>query len=231
MTKQKKNQVSDKALAEFARVNSWRHQMDNSRGLDGWDNYSGDDLGEKIVVLSTSRDADIMTESNFDSALEMLGGESKHVEVEQVGHWACGWIKMILVNPKSKKHLKIAYEIRKALEDYPVLDDSDFNDREYEYQSNYANEAKDDLAEALTLHFGIAGGPMLTKLAFELNMTCQRNCGNDACLNIYKMRAPDAYDVERLADCLRWMEWEFAKSTKYQALVRRVQAYQAKAVA
>lgn len=227
----KKIKATEAQLKEFARVNSWAYQMDNSRGLDSWDNYSGDSLGALVVVISKSRDSEILAESNFESALEMLGGESKQVEVHHVGHWACGWIKFITVNPKSKKHLKIAYEISKALEHYAVLDDSDYSDRENEYQSNYADDAKADLAEALTLHFGIASGPTLLKIAYELNMECQSYYGNDSCINVYKMRAPDARDVERVAKMLSQMSYRYEGSTKFAALVRRVESYKIQAVA
>ena len=127
-----KKKIAKSDLMKFAAENSWEKSMMSS-GMDSFSNYSGPNLGDLVVVLGTSRDADILSVSNFESALEMLGGESKNVMVEQFGHWASGWFKLILVNPEALSKLQIAYEIKKAIEDYPVLDDSDYSEREAEY--------------------------------------------------------------------------------------------------
>jgi hypothetical protein len=82
-----------------------------------------------IVLLCRSRDASLLDESNFASAVESLGGESETLEIVRFGHWAVGWIEHILLHPS---RLSEAEEIECALEDYPVLDDSDFSEREQE---------------------------------------------------------------------------------------------------
>ena len=49
----------------------------NPSGLDSLDNYAGEIPEDKWhVVLTQSRDSDILTKSNWAVALEELGGES-----------------------------------------------------------------------------------------------------------------------------------------------------------
>jgi hypothetical protein len=122
---------SESKLKAFAKEHSFKDRMSKG-GLDSYNNYIGPDLGDMVIVYSKSRDSDLMVQSNFDVALDMLGGEGRYVEVHNFGHWGCGWIEAILVNPKSKTKLKKAYAIRKSLEDYPLLDDSDYSERELE---------------------------------------------------------------------------------------------------
>lgn len=213
-------------IQQFAKENSWENKMNKSQGLDSWNNYSGPNLGDWVVVLGRNRDSEILDNSNFDCALERLGGEGKHVKVERFGHWGCGWFELILVNPKSKSKLQIAFDIKQDLKKYPVLDESDFSEREFEYQSNYAEQAQEDLAEALKVHFGIA---RLTKIAYELNIECQMYYGNDCCINIYKNRKPDAGDIEQLKTCLKQMTYQGNKwenKRLFQKLVKAVEAYQ-----
>jgi len=196
-------------LKQFASENSWQNQMDRSKGLDGWSNYGGPSLGHVVVVpgVSRSRDSEIHSESNFESALEMLGGESETVEVHRFGHWGCGWYELILIDPKDRAALKIAHKIAEQLKGYPLLDEDDFNEREYEYHLDFANGAKKDLASALCLHLGLPAGLAKTDamldLARELNIECQRGYGNDSCINVYKVRDPDEYDWKRVEECLR----------------------------
>ena len=70
----------------------------------------------------------------------MLWGESEHVQVCRFGHWGPGWIEIIIVDPNHEPTLDKAGGIICALEDYPVLDDNDFSEREYEAaQSTWEN--------------------------------------------------------------------------------------------
>jgi hypothetical protein len=82
-----------------------------------------------VVPCGTNRDADCLTESNYYSALEALGGEGDDVEVLEFGHWACGWFSIIIVRPNTEAH-KTAEEIESALADYPILDEIDCSERE-----------------------------------------------------------------------------------------------------
>lgn len=85
-----------------------------------------------VLPCGRNRDSGILSESNFHVALESLGGEGDHVEVHRFGHWACGWFEIIVIDPSSQEHVKKAEEIEASLENYPILDGSDFSEREWE---------------------------------------------------------------------------------------------------
>ncbi len=98
-----------------------------------------EDRQDWLVSLSRNRDSDTLTESNFAVALDTMGGESDTVEVHRFGHWACEWFEIILVCPGTSA-AKEAEEIEAALADYPVLDDTDFSEREQaEADQTWAN--------------------------------------------------------------------------------------------
>jgi hypothetical protein len=78
-----------------------------------------------------NRDSDALAESNFYCALEAMGGESDDVEVHRFRHWANGWYEIVLVRPGSEAE-QIAIKLQGKLEDYPVLDEDDFSQREME---------------------------------------------------------------------------------------------------
>lgn len=107
-------------------------------------NYSGADFSDYFQGPAQHRDSNLLDQSNFVSALEMLGGESKTVIVQRCGHWAVGWTEQILVHKSDKKAVKKLSEILEFLEEYPILDESEFSERELQYQQDtfdiYAKE-------------------------------------------------------------------------------------------
>ncbi|MDM7992983.1 MAG: hypothetical protein QUS11_06675 [Candidatus Fermentibacter sp.] len=89
-----------------------------------------DDREDWIVVPVThDRDSGPRAESNFASALDMLGGESDTVEVHRFGHWGPGWFEIILAHPSLSGKVE---EIESALANYPILDEMDLSERESE---------------------------------------------------------------------------------------------------
>jgi hypothetical protein len=89
------------------------------------------DRQDWLVVIGRNRDSDCADESNFAAALERLGGESETVEVHRFGHWACGWIEIIIVAPEGPQAVE-AYRIEDDLDVYPLLDENDHSEREAE---------------------------------------------------------------------------------------------------
>ncbi len=89
-----------------------------------------------FVVACQHRQSDILTRSNWRVAVGMLGGEGKEVVIERLGHWAVGWIEYMLVAPGSSK-IQIAETIEKNLADYPVLDDMDYSNLQFEEANNF----------------------------------------------------------------------------------------------
>jgi hypothetical protein len=94
------------------------------------------DQQDWFVVIGRNRDSGHLDNSNFDSALASMGGESDDVEIHNFGHWACGWLEIIIVRPNTDAS-RTAEEIRERLENYPVLDEHDYCEREYEAAAEY----------------------------------------------------------------------------------------------
>lgn len=77
-----------------------------------------------VVPVMRTRDSEALAQSNFKTALEILGGEGEDVEVHRFRHWGPGWFEIILVRPDTNAEME-GIGIEGALEDYPVLDDAD----------------------------------------------------------------------------------------------------------
>ena len=104
--------------------------MFNPSGLDSEANYAGDRPDPCWLCLMThNRDSELLTESNWDTALQQLGGEGDDVQIFRFGHWACGWWEALTVKAGTQSET-VAQEIADALADYPVLDEEDFSERE-----------------------------------------------------------------------------------------------------
>ena len=87
--------------------------------------------GWYIVPCSRTRDSEALEESNFESALNQLGGEGNNVEVHRFKHWGFGWYENILVRGDTPQY-EIAEGIESALKGYPVLDEIDYCKREWQ---------------------------------------------------------------------------------------------------
>jgi hypothetical protein len=90
-----------------------------------WPDYYSAGVGQ-------SRDSAALETSNFRSMLKALGGESETVIVVRESHWAVGWVEWIAIHSTDEKALEIADRLRGGMEDYPVIDESDFSEVEDE---------------------------------------------------------------------------------------------------
>lgn len=86
--------------------------------------------------IGRSRDSDCLEESNFHTMLATLDGESDVVTVVRESHWAVGWVEWIAIEADgtdaSDQALRAADEQQERLQNYPVLDEDDFCEREME---------------------------------------------------------------------------------------------------
>lgn len=94
-----------------------------------------------VIADTKHRDSDALGRSNFrtmKAALESLDevknwkGEEAPVQEEESSHWAVGWVLRLIVDPACEAAVKRAQELNEALEDYPVLDETDFSSEEQE---------------------------------------------------------------------------------------------------
>lgn len=104
-------------------------------------NYIGETYYDYFVILGKHRDSDSLTRSNFDVALEMLGGESETVIIVRSSHWAVGWIEGLFVHESDKVSLEIAEEISESLVQYPVLDGEHWYSLQYNEICEYWEHA------------------------------------------------------------------------------------------
>ncbi len=98
-------------------------------------NYMGEDYSDYYVGLGRSRDSEVLERANFDAMLEMLGGESEDVVVARSGHWAVGWVEVILVQKDSPKVAELQ-KLMDQYEEYPVLDDDRLAEYEFEQMTS-----------------------------------------------------------------------------------------------
>ena len=95
------------------------------------DSYAGQSWPEYYSAAGRSRDSDTLEESNFQSILRRLGGESETVLVVRESHWAVGWVEWVAIHETDSAALRTADECRESIEDYPILDESDYSEREW----------------------------------------------------------------------------------------------------
>lgn len=214
------------SIEEF-KANTWNKAMDNSNGLDGWGNYSGsaDESWQEFVVLSVyrNRDSNILDESNFECALDTLGGESDDVQVHRFGHWGCGWFELLLVNPNSNK-IEDAYKIQTALQNYPVLDESDYSDRQWELYTEYAEQSKHSIACVLVRLLGLPveleNDAELIELARQLQVEHQAANGEESSLfsNEFHVDRFDDSDAEQYEQALKDIQYQNEGNQAYNLI-------------
>lgn len=102
-----------------------------------------------FAPIGRHRDSDLLTLSNFDTALAILRKVSgKSVEVMHTSHWAVGWYDHVMVRVTAKKTMQALLEICDRLDNYPVLDEEDWSMREYEQACEaYDAWARHDVAK------------------------------------------------------------------------------------
>jgi hypothetical protein len=119
------------------------------------ENYIGESYFDYYVLLSRNRDSGLMEESNFQSALKMLNGESDTVKIIRANHWAVGWIEMILIHESDKVSVDKGNEIEESLENYPILDEDDFYERESEKETEMYDQIKYDADHGLFAYWDL----------------------------------------------------------------------------
>lgn len=98
-----------------------------------WPDYYSSGVGQ-------SRDSDDLEQSNFAVMLHELGGESETVIVVRESHWAVRWVEWIAIHATDEKALAEANRQMERLENYPVLDENDWSEREQESASQIWRE-------------------------------------------------------------------------------------------
>jgi len=143
-------------------------------------------------MLYTPNIATLLDESNWSAlqtALEEIDPEGVDHTLHAFGHWATPF-DLIIVRPGSKAH-ETAEELAKQLEDYPVLDEDDFSNRECEAQY----ESVQDELERLTLE----------RSGVELTADECGDLASEICQNANDSECFDRRRVERALVKLGWV--------------------------
>ena len=111
------------------------------RNMELWttpDYYAGPDFDDHYIAYGQNRDSDALRRSNFTCFLEELGGEDgDRVMVVRQGHWAVGWIELLMIRKDNDEALETADDILDALADYPVVNEEHFSELEWNEAQEY----------------------------------------------------------------------------------------------
>lgn len=105
---------------------------------EGPDSYAGYNPEGEYCLISRHRDSDCLSDSNyycFKNDLEKLAKKlncPESIYEWSAGHWACGFVEYIMLKESAPQELKdFAAEKLEELEQYPVYDESDYSEREW----------------------------------------------------------------------------------------------------
>lgn len=106
-----------------------------------WREREMDDADRWAIVYTSNRDSGLIDQSNnaaIAKALEALTeGDDADVVAESHSHWLVGFVQGYSIrvyddNGNITEAFKTYFELQEQLEAYPILDESDYSDREYE---------------------------------------------------------------------------------------------------
>ena len=129
--------LDEKFLTGFALdfAGNWREASNFS-----WHYAYEDDAAQWGIYYTVTRDSSLLEESNgaaIDKLLQpFIDSDSPNIMSESHNHWACGWIdgyaiKVYDDSGFTPEFLAIA-DIKRRLENYPILDEGDYSRREYD---------------------------------------------------------------------------------------------------
>lgn len=88
-------------------------------------------------VCGIHRDSDALACSNYRVILRAVGGESATVHVLRDSHCLVGWVETIYLDPADVHACEVADGILRALDAYPIADEMDYSELEYERAAGY----------------------------------------------------------------------------------------------
>lgn len=95
--------------------------------------------GDAYLFYTCNRDSSVLEDSNAAAIQKVLEREEFEADVseQEHSHWACGWVKGYAIRTigedgKATPAFKALVEIACQLDEYPLLDEDDFSERELE---------------------------------------------------------------------------------------------------
>jgi hypothetical protein len=108
--------------------------------------YMGEYFDEYFVLYSQTRDAGLLTQSNWRTIIKYLDERMVVYRIVRFSHWLCGWIETILIHESEKKSVEVGNEITQKLSEYPIFNEDDFSDLESEKAYEMLSEIKNDIS-------------------------------------------------------------------------------------
>jgi hypothetical protein len=95
--------------------------------------YIGKRFDNYFVLYTHHRDSGVLDESNFRSIRKYLDAHP-HVSylIVPFNQWAVGWIEQILISETDGGSVSFGNKIIEKLEGYPIFNEDDFSDLEWE---------------------------------------------------------------------------------------------------
>ena len=106
----------------------------NPTGFDGTGAFLPDQQDWLVAPVGINRDSGLLDQSNWSQMVQELENteeEGENWEIHRFGHWACGWFEILIVKPEARAST-VGEVMETRLEDYPVLDEDDYCEREHE---------------------------------------------------------------------------------------------------
>lgn len=117
---------------------------------------TGSDIEDTwITIVGQHRDSDILERSNYRVIVRgMRERFPDSVEEHRFGHWAVGWVEECFIDSTNEEACAAAFEWHESLEGYPVADDSDHSDLEFEERCNsWDSWGRREFLRAIEKHF------------------------------------------------------------------------------
>lgn len=89
-----------------------------------------------VSSVSRTRDSGILDQSNFACTLKALEECGEDFEVHRFSHWGPGWFEIIIARPGTVA-ANTLQSIEDSLADYPILDENDHSEREWNAAADY----------------------------------------------------------------------------------------------
>jgi hypothetical protein len=103
--------------------------------------YFGDfPIDECYTLYTITRDSDLLDNCNMEYIKAELP-ECETVQYLTFNHWACGWIETCFIHMADGESLIKADKIKEQLDNYPVLDEDDYSNKQYEAMDNNIQQA------------------------------------------------------------------------------------------
>ena len=105
--------------------------------------YMGEHFDNCYLLYTKSRDANLLTQSNWRTIIKYLDDHNAKYSVVGFSHWLCGYVDQILISPGDQHSVDVGNEITKELQEDPIFDEDDYS----ELKSEKAHEMLKDIRE------------------------------------------------------------------------------------